>query len=359
MSTRITGQRGGYTARVYPWGNLQTSGEGTAIFSEPFDGTTLDTVDRWGAAVVAGAGAVAVSNGGASLTVGTGVSSAVAINTIEKFINVGASFIQYATIITMEAGSTLTGLLPVNVHAFFGQGTPNGSYTANTPLNDAVGFERTIDGKFRASIYRGTTRIYTTELTQYVLDGAPHLVAVASRGDTKYFFLDDLETPIATVKVVGPANLNLPIRVSMINHTTGPSVGPTFNITGVQVLDSGNNYPIGFNGNTVARLRSPTVFKSLNAVAVGSEVTIWTPASGKKFRIMGFVLTSGTAGGTVALKDNTAGTTILQIPLSTVGATVVSPPMGNGILSATANNVLTATGVATQTISGYVFGTEE
>lgn len=37
----------------------------------------------------------------------------------------------------------------------------------------------------------------------------------------------------------------------------------------------------------------------------------------------------------------------------------IPPPMGNGILSAAAGNVLTATGVATQTLSGFVFGAEE
>jgi hypothetical protein len=33
--------------------------------------------------------------------------------------------------------------------------------------------------------------------------------------------------------------------------------------------------------------------------------------------------------------------------------------MGDGILSGATNRELTATGVSTETISGYVFGTEE
>lgn len=114
-----------------------------------------------------------------------------------------------------------------------------------------------------------------------------------------------------------------------------------------------------FNGATWDRLRAPNVFKNLSAVVITSETTIWTPAAGKKFRLMGFCLTQGVATGAVVLKDNTAGTTILIIPPQTIAVAFASPPMGNGILSAAANNVLTATGASTETLTGFVFGTEE
>lgn len=115
-----------------------------------------------------------------------------------------------------------------------------------------------------------------------------------------------------------------------------------------------------FNGATWDRERTPNVFKPLNAVAIGTEATIWTPAaSTKKFRLMGFLLSVGTAAGNVVLKDNTAGTTILVLPKAALDTPFASPAMRNGILSAAANNVLTATGVATATLSGFVFGVEE
>lgn len=119
------------------------------------------------------------------------------------------------------------------------------------------------------------------------------------------------------------------------------------------------NFNYGVNGSTWDRIRLPNVFKSLSSVLITSETTIWTPAGGKKFRLMGFVLTQGVVTGAVTLKDNTAGSTILIIPPNTVGVFMLSPRMGNGILSAAANNVLTATGVATETLTGFVFGTEE
>lgn len=102
-----------------------------------------------------------------------------------------------------------------------------------------------------------------------------------------------------------------------------------------------------------------TVFKPLNAVTITSETTIWTPQNGKRFRLLGFVITQGTVTGNVTLRDNTAGITILIIPANTIGVALVSPPMGFGIPSVAVNNVLTATGASTETISGYVFGTEE
>lgn len=114
-----------------------------------------------------------------------------------------------------------------------------------------------------------------------------------------------------------------------------------------------------FNGQFWDRLRTPKVFTPLSAVVITSETTIWTPAAGKKFRLMGFCLAQGVATGAVTLKDNTAGTTILVIPQNTIGVFMLSPPMGNGILSAVANNVLTATGASTETLTGFVFGTEE
>ena len=101
----------------------------------------------------------------------------------------------------------------------------------------------------------------------------------------------------------------------------------------------------------------PDVFKSLNALATNAEIAAWTPTAGKKFRLMGFVLAAGTAGGTFVFKDNTAGTTIFTIVLPTTENTVVE--LSNGILSAAANNVLTITGPLTSTCTGTLWGCEE
>lgn len=120
-----------------------------------------------------------------------------------------------------------------------------------------------------------------------------------------------------------------------------------------------NSWDYRYNGATWDRQRIPSVFKNLSAVVITSETTIWTPAAGKKFRLMGYCLSQGVATGAVTLKDNTAGTTILILPANTIGVAFCSNFNGNGILSAAINNVLTATGASTETLTGYLFGTEE
>lgn len=117
-------------------------------------------------------------------------------------------------------------------------------------------------------------------------------------------------------------------------------------------------FAVDSNGNPNTPIM-PAVFKTVAAVVITSETTVWTPAAGKKFRLLGYVITQGVATGDITLKDNTAGAIILVIPRNTVGLVSLSPPMGNGILSAAANNVLTATGASTETISGFFYGTEE
>ena len=113
-----------------------------------------------------------------------------------------------------------------------------------------------------------------------------------------------------------------------------------------------------YSGSTWDRLRSPAVFKSFSALAIAAETTVWTPTAGKKFRLMGFVITQTVATGDIVVRDNTAGTAILTIPATPVGQPL-SLSMGNGILSAAANNVLTFDGGVGELVSGFVYGTEE
>lgn len=114
-----------------------------------------------------------------------------------------------------------------------------------------------------------------------------------------------------------------------------------------------------WNGASFDIARGGKLFVPLNAVAIGAEAALWTPTAGKKFRLMGGLISVGTAAGNVVLKDGTGLATILVLPKAALDTPFALPPMGNGILSGAINRVLTGTGVATATISGFVFGTEE
>lgn len=113
-------------------------------------------------------------------------------------------------------------------------------------------------------------------------------------------------------------------------------------------------------GSPSEMLRTPNIYKVMAAIVINPEATIWTPAAGKKFRLMGFFFAEGVATGAITVRDNTAGTIILRLPAITINVGTLFLLPGNGILSAAANNVLTATGAGVgETIDGTVFGTEE
>ncbi len=111
-------------------------------------------------------------------------------------------------------------------------------------------------------------------------------------------------------------------------------------------------------GNT-----TPYVFKPIKAVAItaGTPVAVWTPASGKRFRLLGFCL-NVTAVASILFEDATGGTNeFLRFPLTAAVSTAQVPVnLGQfGYLSTTINNALFLDVTATATVSGYVYGTEE
>lgn len=112
-----------------------------------------------------------------------------------------------------------------------------------------------------------------------------------------------------------------------------------------------------FNGSSMVMARTPDVFKPVALTAATAEVTLWTPASGKKFRLQRLILTVG-AQTVLTFKDNTAGPTILALELA--ANTPFTLDLGAlGILSGAADRVLTVTRSNSATLNGFVAGTEE
>jgi hypothetical protein len=101
-------------------------------------------------------------------------------------------------------------------------------------------------------------------------------------------------------------------------------------------------------------------FKDVSTVAVGSIVTVWTPASGKKFRLMGGTI-SVSAAVNVLFEDNAAGAGnfVLRTPTLVAGAPYTFTVGTDGKLSATANNVLKATSSGAANMVGTLWGVEE
>ena len=100
----------------------------------------------------------------------------------------------------------------------------------------------------------------------------------------------------------------------------------------------------------------PDTFKVFSALSVASEATIWTPASGNKYRLMRLSLSADTAGNYI-FRDNTAGTIIFEQYLTANGNAQINFG-GVGLLSATQGFVLTCTGPGSSHISGMAMGEE-
>lgn len=322
----------------------------TVMLIDTFDGTTIDTAYRWQTPIVAGSGTMTQSGGSLVATTGTTASNAAAITSIENFPpNIGN--VTGGGLIICEASPG------INTNRCMGFYTRPVSWTAATPVQDGYVWELDITGAWAPSIYNAGSRIFRGSPTYPTAQYMPLIVAY--QGLNVSFYYGSLTNPVLTVPVLQPSTCTLPFGFHCINHTAGPAGSPTWNMSAIAVFDASGVCQSVWNGQSLSRQRFPGKFIPLNAISVAAETTIWAPATGRRFRLMGYVLDAGTVAGNIVLKDNTAGTTILILPLGVVGSPLSSPPMGNGILSVAVNNVLTATGIATQTLSGYLFGTEE
>jgi hypothetical protein len=156
------------------------------------------------------------------------------------------------------------------------------------------------------------------------------------------------------------------VTSSAFSSFQGTQVAPLVSVAG---LTSAGSNP------TVAGLRTPAVFKTVQATASGNTA-LWTPTSGTKFRVMKYmVVITGNASLassgvlTIVFQDATTATAFaidVYVPATGLagGADFVSPwiDLGNGFLSATANNVLNVNLSAALTAGNVrvvAIGTEE
>ncbi|MBA2559474.1 MAG: hypothetical protein H0V07_06225 [Propionibacteriales bacterium] len=130
-----------------------------------------------------------------------------------------------------------------------------------------------------------------------------------------------------------------------------------------EIVDPATGYTIKPNSDgsiSAGGYAGTLVFKTVAAVAAvaGTGATIWTPAAGKKVRLLGWSLSSS-ANASLIFGDNTVGAVILRTELLAAAGVSQSPPgLGTGFLSAAADNVLKLDVTANSTVSGFVFGIE-
>jgi hypothetical protein len=169
-------------------------------------------------------------------------------------------------------------------------------------------------------------------------------------GDNAYLLLDSAGRLLISGAAAHDAAAGNPLRVGGVYRSTVPAVaaGDIVDL----LLDAAGRIRMAF---------SPDTFKIIDAVAItaGTPVTVWTPASGKTVRLLGWVLSSSAAAALEFQDSAAAGTVISQTPLLAAAGIHDAPRLGEGVALASADNTLELDVTGSSTISGMVFGIEE
>jgi len=151
---------------------------------------------------------------------------------------------------------------------------------------------------------------------------------------------------------------NPPVVNANLRDGTGTPItaqNPGDNITVFANSGQVTNFPELYVGNSrYDRQRVPNIFRTITVAAAG-DTALWTPAAGKKFRLMGYqmmvtaeAIAAAAAHLEILLCDAAVALGIgasVFVPLAAIaggGDVYVGPAvqLGNGPLSALANNVL-------------------
>lgn len=202
---------------------------------------------------------------------------------------------------------------------------------------------------------------YTEGAHKSPADTADRLLRVGSKyqataptvadGDNAYLLVDASGRPLISGAAAhdAPAAGN-PVRVGGVYRASIPAV--TAGDIADLLVDAAGRLRLAF---------TPATFKMISAVAIvaGTLATVWTPASGKKVRLLGWSLSSSAAARLQFEDSGTAGTVIAQTPLLAAAGVHDAHHLGEGVALAAVNNTLKLDVTANATVSGMVFGVEE
>ena len=225
----------------FPAGFVRVTDEPTQVFYDPFD-TTLDTTNRWNTPTTTGTGvAASVTSGVLSLGTGGTANSTSQLSSIPTFTPTVPSWLGYSFAIKLESP------VVTNTYRFWGTGTAPGTPTSTAPLTDACGFEIDTLGKLHAVVYAAGVRTSIQDLSaatgnsKQPTDANYHRYIVYYRTDRVFFYIDSLDTPVATSNFQSPNVQTLPIRLQAIAHSSPPAIPQTIQCTGLAVWDTGKN----------------------------------------------------------------------------------------------------------------------
>ena len=259
------------------------------------------------------------------------------------------------TVVSVNAGAPDAGTLRVAIAATGGViGGVNVAQIAGTATSVNAGAADA--GTIRVAVASGIT--IPTNLTQ--VGGVAVTVGSGASGTGTQRVI------LATDQPTIPVDTELPAAAALGDSVANPT---TSQIGAAQELWNPANA-------TWERQRTPTVFKAVNGVTATGSTAVWTPAAGKRFRLMGFTITvSGNAaraaGSSTIIGLLDVAAVIFQVnpfvpaaAATTMGAdfvvTVLFP--GNGYLSTAINQTLNVNlggALTVGQVAVSAFGTEE
>jgi hypothetical protein len=288
----ILGNDGDTITGMEPWGALPVSLGPSVVLYDAWSTSPIDTTDRW---TVTG---TAPTISGGNMVMPATVSTYNAIRSKDP-IRPGAGFTYSANGITLE---TAVG---TGAGRFWGMGTPATTPAAAVLAQDGIGFE--IDqatGALLAVTYSGGVRTSIATLTRPA-DGAIHRYALYFRATAAYWFIDNMNVPVATITFPNMAVVELPALIVRQNAATLAGAPVFTNIAHMTADTAAQNRSIvdPVIGTRTARV-SPLGALSVNLAGSGSAVT---PAIGNLTAV---------GAATVAGSASTTGQIVLDVSAS-------------------------------------------
>jgi hypothetical protein len=212
-------------------GALNVQGPSGTLFYDSFDLAGLDTTNRWN---------LTLANGGTD-TQGLGVNT-LAVTTAassEALMLSQPTFTPSFSDLVFGAQITTGAAPPTGAHSFWGIGTVPTSFTAATPLQNAIGFEIDTSGNLNAVVYSNGVKIESTTLNSF-LSAAPQIFVIYINGESATFYIQSqgFELPVAGFVGYQLDSFILPLQFHVINGTSAVTTARTLPISAASLGDT-------------------------------------------------------------------------------------------------------------------------
>jgi hypothetical protein len=257
-------------------GALNVQGPSGTLFYDAFDLAGLDTTNRW-VLTTANGGSDSQTLGINTLSVTTAASSEVLLLSQPLFT---PSFSDIVFGVQLTTGATP----PTGAHSFWGLGTVPTSFTATTPLQNAIGFEIDTSGNLNAVIYSNGTKIESTTLNSF-LSATPQIFVVYINGESATFYIQSqgFELPVAGFVGFSLDGFILPSHFHIINGTSAVTTARTLPISATSIGDTNNTHNTLISDGLFPWRQSTVKVPGAGALTTDNEIIVRSvPVDGTK-----------------------------------------------------------------------------